>query len=135
MEVRLLETKKELTKTRGRLSTAIQLLIQGKDSDEEAADFIVACLKRLKSESEPFEIVMPKFSEYCRSGETWYCPPFCLTVKAKTRQQVAISLLLLQGKFDDQLEWPMSCPSWSFQDARCPSLWTAASCTMPPNKN
>ena len=53
MEVRLLETKKELSKTRGRLSTAIQLLIQGKDSDEEAADFIIACSKRLKSESEP----------------------------------------------------------------------------------
>lgn len=133
VQQKLTATRRELTKTTGALSTAIHLLSQGKESDKETIDFIIARSKTLKDEGESeIEIVMPRFSEYRCSGTTWHSPPFyykegykmCLSITAKKNHytSLSLSLLLLPGERDDSLKWPLKPPTWSFchaQYSRC----------------
>lgn len=135
-EKTLSETKKELCKTRGALSTAFQLLMQAKGADKESVEFIIASSNRLKCTSDLVRIVMPRFSDYCLSGNVWHSPPFyykegykmCLAISAKkkygTCKYISISLLLLKGELDDHLKWPMQSPSLSLRDSMNPSLMT-----------
>ena len=79
----LSETKQKLSSTRGELiavkgtlTTAIQLLSQGKEADKEMIDFLITCPKRLMNCGSSVDIVMPKFSVYRCSGKVWHSPPF-----------------------------------------------------------
>ena len=78
------------------------------------------CTTKLQNVGDSIKIVIPKFSEYCRSGKVWHSPPFyygegykmCLEVNANRTgagagMYVSLSLLLLRGKYDNQLKWPM----------------------------
>ena len=53
----------KLTATEAKLVTAVSLLRRGKETDKETVDFIVACSKRLMTDSDTVKITMPNFSE------------------------------------------------------------------------
>ena len=69
---------------------------------------------------------MTNFSNYKESGNVWHSPPFyyddgykmCLEVHAGgvgsgAGTHVSLSLLLMKGEFDDQLEWPLESCEYS----------------------
>ena len=118
------DTKKRLLEMEGKFTTALQLLRQGKDADEQIVDFFITCSTTLKQYGDSVQLVMPKFSEYRRSGKVWHSPPFyvregykmCLAVYANgvgagADTHVSVSLLLLKGTYDGQLKWPMQSES------------------------
>ena len=72
----LVETKRELLEAKGSLTTAVQLLKQGSEADKETVDYIIACSSRLMKRNDSVEVLMPKFSEYHRSGKVRRSPPF-----------------------------------------------------------
>ena len=105
---------------KGKFTTALQLLREGKNEDKDVIDFLLSCSTTLKEIGDSVQLEMPKFSEYRRSGKVWHSPPFyyregykmCLAVYANGTGEgagthVSVSLLLLKGKYDDQLKWPM----------------------------
>ena len=127
MKKELSEAKKELSEARngvfltkgwlsrldkevnGTLTTAVQLLSQGKEADTETIGFVITCSSRLRNIGDRVEVVMPKFSEYRRSGKVWRSPPFfyreaykmCLAVYANgvgegAGTHVSIAILLLE---------------------------------------
>ena len=112
MKVELSKTKNELLEVKGLLTTATQLLRQGTEADKETVDSIITCSSRLKKIGDSVEVVMPKFSEYCRNGRVWYSPPFyyrgykmCLAVYANgvgkgAGTHVSVTLTLLEGEHD-----------------------------------
>ena len=104
------ETKRELHEVKGTLATAVQLLRQGTEADKEMVDYVVACSMRLEKVNNLVKILMPKFSEYRRSGKVWHSPPFyyregykmCLAVYANgvgkgAGTHVSVALLLFKG--------------------------------------
>ena len=110
----------KLTATEAKLVTVVSLLRRGKETDKETVDFIVACSKRLMTDSDTVKITMPKFSEYHCSGKVWHSPPFyfregykmCLSVYTNgvgsgAGTHVSLGIVLLKGELDDQLEWPV----------------------------
>ena len=93
----------------GTLTTAVQLLSRGKEADTETIGFVITCSSRLRNIGDRVEVVMPKFSEYRRSGKVWRSPPFfyreaykmCLAVYANgvgegASTHVSIAILLLE---------------------------------------
>ena len=69
-------------------------------------------------------IEIPNLSQYKRSKKAWCSPPFyvkegykmCLVVYPNGTGKgegthVSLSLVLVKGEFDDQLEWPIRCDS------------------------
>lgn len=104
------ETKRELLEVKGALSAALRLLKQGKEADKEIMDFLITSSMRLTKSSDAVQVVMPRFSEYRRSGKVWHSPPFhyqegyrmCLAVYANgvgygAGTHISVSLLLLAG--------------------------------------
>ena len=79
---------------------------------------------RLKGDGDSLTIEIPDLSQYKRSREVWRSPPFyikegykmCLAVYPNgigkgEGTHVSLSLVLMKGEFDDQLEWPIRCDS------------------------
>ena len=77
----------------------------------------------LKGIGQPVVFQMVNYSEFKRSGQVWYSPPFyvsdgykmCLSVNANgtgigTGNFVSVSLCLMQGEFDEELIWPIELP-------------------------
>ena len=99
----------DLLEVKGTLTTAIQLLCQGlKEADKEKVDFVISCSSTLRNFHDSVKVVMPKFSEYRRSGKVWHSPPFyyresykmCLEVYANgvgegAGTHCSVSILLL----------------------------------------
>ena len=125
-KVELRETRSTLSDTQREMNEARAKLGETEAKLSEAFDRLsllenlTDCTTKLQNESDSIKIVMPKFSEYRRSGKVWHSPPFyyregykmCLAVYANGTGEgagthVSISLLLLRGKYDDQLKWPM----------------------------
>ena len=109
----LSETKKELLEAKGSLTTAVQLLRQGREADKETVDYVIACSSKLTKTYDSVKVIMPKFSEYRRSGKVWHSPPFyyregykmCLAVYANGvgnigYTHISVTLLLLKGEHD-----------------------------------
>ena len=107
------ETKRELFEVKGTLATAVQLLKQGTEADKETVDYIITCSSRLLKGNDSLDVLMPKFSEYRRSGKVWHSPPFyyregykmCLAVYANgvgsgCGTHVSVTLTLLKGEHD-----------------------------------
>ena len=105
------ETKKELIEVKGALTTALQLLKQGKDADKEVVEFLIKSSTTLAKNDDSAQFVMPRFTEHRRSGKVWRSPPFyyregykmCLAVYANgvgygTGTHISVSLLLLQNE-------------------------------------
>ena len=120
----LLGVTVKLGETEGNLlNTQAKLIDAGEKLSETEAKLIEDCISlamKLQNKGDSVKIVMPKFSEYRRSGKVWHSPPFyyregykmCLAVYANgvgegAGTHVSLSLLLLKGKYDDQLKWPM----------------------------
>ena len=111
-ESSLLNTQAKLIGAEDKLSEAVERLCLLEDH--------IASASKLQKEGDSVEVAMPKFSEYRRSGKVWHSPPFyyregykmCLAVYANgvgggAGTHVSLSLLLLKGKYDNQLKWPM----------------------------
>ena len=77
----------------------------------------------LKQMGQPVIFQMVNYSEYKRSGKTWYSPPFyvaggykmCLAIQASGIGSghglfMSVSLCLMRGEFDDELPWPVELP-------------------------
>lgn len=77
----------------------------------------------LKNIGQPIQFQMINYSEFKRSGKIWYSTPFyvadgykmCLSVNANGSGSgqgafASISLCLMQGEFDDELNWPIELP-------------------------
>jgi hypothetical protein len=107
------ETKRELLEVKGTLATAVQLLRQGTEADQETVDLIISCSVRLEKINDLVKVVMPRFSEYRHSGKVWHSPPFyyregykmCLAVHANgvgagAGTHVSVALTLLKGEHD-----------------------------------
>ena len=105
------ETKRELHEVKGTLTTAVQLLRQGRRANKETVDYVIACSSRLMEKNDSVKVIMPKFSEYRRSGKTWHSPQFyyregykmCLAVCANgvgkgTGTHVSVAIFLLKGE-------------------------------------
>ena len=115
------QMKDQLHETEAKLTTAVQLLRQGKEADKETVDAIVTCcLTYLKKKGDKVTATMPRVSEYHRSGKIWYCAPFyfkegykmCLGVSVKKMESgvctgVSMSICLLKGEYDEELKWPI----------------------------
>ena len=107
--------KAELDETKLKLYEAEARLMFGEDFSNSS--------NKLKNGDDSVKLIMPKFSEYRRTGKVWHSPPFyyrkgykmCLAVYASgvgkgTGTHVSVAILHLKGEYDDQLEWPMrSC--------------------------
>ncbi len=96
----------------------------------ESQRFSVQSIRSLTDESyhlrnidQPMIFRMINYSEFLRTGKIWYSAPFyvadgykmCLSVNAKgsgigTGMFISISLCLMQGEFDDELNWPIELP-------------------------
>ena len=92
--------------------------------------FAIQSIRSLTDESfhiqgigQPLVFQMINFSEFKRSGKPWYSAPFyvadgykmCLAVYASgsgigAGTFISISLCLMQGEFDDELNWPIELP-------------------------
>ena len=105
------ETKRELLEVKGALTTALQLLKQGKEADKDVVNFLITCSTTLAKIGDSLQVVMPRFAEYRRSGKVWHSPPFyyregykmCLAVYANgvgygAGTHISVSLLLLQSE-------------------------------------
>ena len=116
-ENRLNKTHAELTKTQSELIETKQRLPCRPSLAEQHVDTRVY---KLRKSGDSIKLQMPKFSEYRRSGKVWHSPPFyyregykmCLAVYANgvgkgAGTHVSLSLLLLRGRYDDRLRWPM----------------------------
>ena len=79
-------------------------------------------LIQLKRGGDSLTIEIPDLSQYKRSGRVWRSPPFyikegykvCLAVYPNGTGKgegtyISLSLVLMKGEFDDQLEWPIRC--------------------------
>ena len=77
----------------------------------------------IKNIEQPLAFQMINYSEFKRSHQTWYSPPFyvadgykmCLVVHANGigigfNKFVSVSLCLMQGEFDEELSWPVELP-------------------------
>lgn len=77
----------------------------------------------IKSIDQPLAFQMINYSEFKRSNKTWYSAPFyvadgykiCLAVHANGtgaghNKFISVSLCLMQGEFDDELNWPIELP-------------------------
>ena len=102
------------------LTTAVQLLRQGKEADKETVDSIIICSTNLEKAGDKVTVTMPRVSEYHCSGKIWRSAPFyfkdgykmCLAVGIKNMESsecvgISISIYLLKGECDDQLKWPI----------------------------
>jgi hypothetical protein len=86
---------------------------------------------KLKKSGDSVKIIMPRFSEYRRSGKVWHSLPFyygkgykmCLAVHANgvgegAGTHVSLVVLHLRGEYDDQLKWPtMKCAYKHFRSS------------------
>ena len=112
-QTKLDETRSELVDAKQELSEAIVRL----SVTERQLDLSY----KLEKVGDSITLQMPKFSEYRRSGKVWHSPPFyyregykmCLAVYANgvgfgAGTHVSVSLLLLRGKYDNHLKWPMT---------------------------
>lgn len=121
-----------------------KMLAIGRNADEllkscaEGQRFAVQSIRSLTDEDyhlknigQPLLFQMINFSEFKRSQKTWYSAPFyvadgykmCLAVDANGSgigqgTFVSISLCLLQGEFDDELNWPIELPFHMIVEAK-----------------
>ena len=100
----------------------------------------------LKSIGQPLVFQMVNFSEFKRTGKTWYSAPFyvadgykmCLAVNANgtgTGQGsfVSVSLCLMQGEFDDELNWPVELPFHLIIEGLYTEEYTSSEASVPAN--
>ena len=107
----LKDTKRELHEVKGTLFTAVHLLKLGTNADKEMVDKVVFHSMQLAKKNDSIVVVMPKFSEYRRSGKVWHSLSFyykegykmCLAVYANgvgggAGTHVSVALILLKGE-------------------------------------
>ena len=121
------ETKNKLKETQTKLDETRSELVDAKQDLSEAIERLSVTERQLdlsyelEKVGDSITLHMPKFSEYRRSGKVWHSPPFyyregykmCLAVYANgvgfgAGTHVSVSLLLLRGKYDNYLKWPMT---------------------------
>ena len=120
-EEKLHRAEDKLYKADGKLHEA-ELALKEAVVRLSAAEDRIAWSNKLKANRDSVKIQMPNFSEYSRSGKVWHSPPFyyregykmCLAVYANgvgdgAGTHVSVSLLLLRGDRDGQLQWPLQC--------------------------
>ena len=108
----LQEIKQKLQKTEHKLDEALTRL--------SATEDYITTSNNLAKNGNSIKMLMSNFSEYHCSGKVWHSPPFyyregykmCLAVYANgvgegAGTYVSVSLVLLRGCYDDQLEWPI----------------------------
>ena len=91
----------------------------------------------LKVIDQPIIFQMINYSEFKRTNKVWYSPPFyvadgykmCLAVHANGNglghgMFVSISLCLMQGEFDDELNWPIEIPFHLIIESICSEDFT-----------
>ena len=111
-ETELFETKQKLFETESKLDEALARLAIAEEN--------VTSANKLAKESDSIKVQMSNFSEHRRSGKVWHSPPFyyregykmCLAVYANgvgkgAGTHVSVSVLLVRGRYDDQLKWPI----------------------------
>ena len=120
----LMMVMKDCKETKNKLAKAQTELVETKQELKDALERLSVVEQhldyKLEKSGDSIKLQMPKFSEYRRSGKVWHSPPFyyregykmCLAVYANgvgegAGTHVSLSLLLLKGKYDDQLKWPM----------------------------
>ncbi len=100
----------------------------------------------LKSIGQPLVFQMVNFSEFKRTGKTWYSAPFyvadgykmCLAVNANgigagQGAFISISLCLMQGEFDDELNWPIELPFHLIVEGLYTEEYASSEANVPPN--
>ena len=129
LETELKETQIKLTDTQAKLNEAqveIETVKKELGHQNEAfsrlslAEQCIGLSYKLEKQGDSIKILMPDFPRYSHVGNVWRSPPFyyregykmCLAVYANgvgkgAGTHVSLSLLLLKGKYDDQLKWPM----------------------------
>ena len=108
-EAKLRETEQRQDETLSKLSVAISHIFMSNS---------------LVKNGDSVTFRMPNFSYYSHSGKLWHSPPFyyregykmCLAVYANgvgegAGTHVSLSLLLLRGEYDDELQFPISLKS------------------------
>ena len=113
-KLKLNKARKELRALNGKFVTALRLLKQGKELDE---DLLMTFSQTLSKCGDAVEIVMSKFPEYRRSGKVWHSPPFyygegykmCLAVYANgvgegAGTHVSVALVLCGASEGDKSE-------------------------------
>ena len=111
-EAKLIKTKDKLSETEAKVNVVVERL--------SLLEECISLGTKLQKKGDSLEVFLPKFSEYRRSGKVWHSPPFyyregykmCLAVYANgvgkgAGTHISLSLLLLKGKYDDKLKWPM----------------------------
>ena len=90
---------------------------------------------------------MVNYTEFKRSGKTWYSPPFyvaegykmCLAIQASgigaaLGSCMSVSLCLMRGEFDDNLSWPVELPFHLIVEMlRSEGFDNAGNASAPPN--
>ena len=101
----------------------------------------------LKEIGQPIIFQMVNYSEFKRSGKTWYSPPFyvadgykmCLAIQASGigaghGSCMSVSLCLMRGEFDEDLPWPVELPfHLIIEMLRSEGFDNAGNASAPPN--
>ena len=120
------EVKASMKVMQGVIATDVTIIQQS--NEKLSSDLALASIKsqleidsfRLKFCGPPLTIRMINFSHYQRSGKVWRSPPFYYEagykmqlavyangIGAGASTHVSITLLLMKGELDHQLEWPI----------------------------
>ena len=122
----MLLMKTKLTQMMRGISKNVDSLLQTCTEDQklplQSIRAIIDKSHHLKEEGDTLTIEIPDLSQYKRSREVWRSPPFyvkegykvCLAVYPNgigkgEGTHVSLSLVLMKGEFDDELEWPIRC--------------------------
>ena len=81
-------------------------------------------LIQLKEEGDTLTIEIPDLSHYEKRGEVWHSQPFYfregykmrLALHKSAKLLISLSLILMKGEFDDELEWPIRCHFENFYE-------------------
>ena len=99
----------------------------------------------IKDIEQPLSFKMINYSEFKRNNMPWHSPPFyvadgykmCLAVYANGTGLgygtfISVSLCLMQGEFDDELNWPIELPFHLIIEGICSDDYTDTNPTENP---
>ena len=122
----MLLMKTKLTQMMKGISVNVDPLLQTCTEDQklplQSINALIDKSHHLKEEGDTLTIEISNLSQYKRSREVWCSPPFynkdgykmCLALHPNGTGKgegthVSLSLNLMKGEFDDELEWPIRC--------------------------